>query len=84
MVDPREHHHSRDEVYFLVLLSIVLQCSSKVNFESNKIPKCFSDFHYETLALLKTKGRCDTFFNFLLKITLFASLLGSGLKLFLH
>ena len=32
-------------------------------------------------ALLKTNGRCDTFFNFLLKITSWACLLRSGLKL---
>ena len=68
----------------LVLLSIVLYCSSKVNFESNKTPKCFWDLHDETLALLKTKGGCDTFFNFLLKMTSWACLLRSGLKLIFH
>ena len=68
----------------LVLLSIVLWYYSKVNFESNKIPKCFWDLHDETLALLKTKGGCDTFFNFLLKMTSWACLLGSRLKLIFY
>ena len=66
----------------LVLLSIVLQCSSKGNFESNKIPKCFWDLQDQTLALLKTKGACDTFFNFLLKMTSWACF--DCLKLIFH
>ena len=35
-------------------------------------------------ALLKTNGGCDTFFSFLLKMTSWACLLGSGLKLIFH
>ena len=58
--------------------------SVKVNFESNKIPKCFGDLHDEALALLKTKVGCDTFFNFLLKMISWDYLLGSGLKLIFH
>ena len=35
-------------------------------------------------ALLKTNGGCDTSFNFLVKMTSWACLLGSGLKLIFH
>ena len=55
--------------YYLVLLGSLLQIF-RFNLESDKKPGSFLDFHDKTLALLKdNKGRCHTFFSFLLKMT---------------
>ena len=67
----------------LVLLSIVLWWSSKVNLASSKIPKCFWDLQDKMLTLLNTKGGFDMFFNFLLKMTSWACLLGSDFILYI-
>ena len=48
------------------------------------MPKYFWDLHDKTLALLKTKGGCDTFFNVLLKLISKACLVGSELKFIFH
>ena len=68
----------------LILFDTFVKCSSNVNLLSNVNPKCFCDDAWETLLLLKRKGGWQTFFSFLEKITSWACLLGSGLKLILH
>ena len=59
-------------LWFCWSLLVCLVCSSKVNFESSKISKCFWDLHDEMLGLLNIKGGCDTSFNFPPKMTSWA------------
>ena len=71
-------------VVLLILFDTFVKCLSNVNLLSNVNPKCFCNDAWETL-LLKHKARMlQTFFSFVEKITSWACLLGSGLKLFFH
>ena len=51
---------------------------------SNVTLRCFWEEVWKTLLLLKTKDGCGSFFILQLKITSWACLLGSGLKLIFH
>ena len=68
----------------LILFDTFVECSSNVNLLSIVNPKCFCDDAWETLLLLKRKEGWQTFFSFLEKITSWACLLRSGLKLIFH
>ena len=71
-------------IVLLTLFRTLLRCSSKVNLTSNVTPRCFWEEVCKTLLLLKTKDGCGSFFILRLKITSWACLLGSGLKLIFH
>ena len=71
-------------IVLLTLFRTLLRCSSNVNLTSNVTPRCFWEEVCKTLLLLKTKDGCGSFFILWLKITSWACLLGSGLKLIFH
>ena len=74
----------KSPIVLFVLLNTFFRCSSNVNLTSKTTPKCFSELTWETLLLLKSKGGCAIFFNFLLNIISWACLLRSGLKVIFH
>ena len=60
------------------------RCSSNVNLTTKITSRCVWELTWETLLLLKSKGGCVTFFNFLLNMISWACLLRSGLKVIFH
>ena len=69
--------------FYLFHLTQWLNAPSNNNLLPNVNPECFCDDAWETL-LLKRKGGWQTFFDFLEKITYWAYLLRSRLKLIFH
>ena len=65
----------------LTLTNTLLRCSSNVNLKSNMTLRCFWEKDWETLLSLKTKDGWVGLFDLQLKMTFWACLLGSGLKL---
>ena len=70
----------KSPIVLFVLLNAFFRCSSNVNSVSKITPRCVWKLTWETLLLLKSKGGCVIFFNFLLNIIAWACLLRSGLK----
>ena len=69
----------------LTLANALLRCSSNVNLKSNVTTRCFWEKVWETLLLLfKTKSEWVDLFDWWLKMTSWACLLESGLKLIFH
>ena len=66
------------------LADTLCRYSSNVDMKSNMAPSCFWEKVWETILLLKTKGGRVNHFDLQLKITFWACLLGSGLKLIFH
>ena len=62
-------------------MNILLRCSWKSSLVSENIPKCFWVSDWVTTLLLKIKEGWDDFWILPEKITCWACLLGSGLKL---
>ena len=58
----------------------IFRCSQNINSLSSIIPRCFWDEDYETWRLLKNNSGWRIFFDFRLKMTSWACLLGSPLK----
>ena len=58
----------------------IFRCSQNINSLSSIIPRCFWDKDYETWRLLKNNSGWRIFFDFRLKMTSWACLLGSPLK----
>ena len=75
--------HNNPIVLF-ILFDTLVKCSSNGNLLFNINPKCFCDDARTTLLLLKRKGGWQNFSSFLEKITFWACLLRSGLKLIFH
>ena len=73
-----------NHVVLLILFDTLVKCLSNVNLLSNVNPKWFCDDAWETLLLLKCIVGWQIIFSFLEKITSWACLLGSGLKLIFH
>ena len=74
----------KSPIILFVLLNKFFRCSSNVNSTSKIIPRCIWKITWETLLLLKSKGGCGAFFNFLLNMISWACLLRSGLKVIFH
>ena len=68
----------------LTLANTLLRCSSNVNLKSNMTPRRFWEKVWETLSLLKTKSGWVGLFYLRLKISSWACLLWSGLKLIFY
>ena len=66
------------------LTETVFKCLSNNNVSSRMIPQCSWEEVLLTWLILNIKGGCGVFFNFCLKITSYACLLMSGLKLIFH
>ena len=73
----------KSPIVLFVLLNTFFRCSSNVNLTSKITRRCVWKLTWETLLLLKSKGGCVTFFNFLLNIS-WACLQQSGLKVIFH
>ena len=71
----------RSPIVLFTLFIIILKWSSKDKRLSRTTPKCFCELVSDTLLLLKARGGWYSFFAFLLNITSWACLLGSGLKI---
>ena len=72
---------------FMVLLifdAIIFRCLLSLNCSSSIILRCFWDGNCETLMLLKNDNGWFIFFDFRLKMTSWACLLGFGLKFIFH
>ena len=87
--------YGEDLFLYLFLISTLIKFSSKLRLESRMIPIWFWGVVWLTVLLLKVKGRWFIFlvylpwsynikFMFLLKISSWTCLLGSGLKLIFH
>ena len=74
----------KSPIVLFVLLNTFFRCSSNVNLTSKITPRCVWKLTWETLLLLKSKGECVAFFNFLLNMISWAFLLRSGLKVNFH
>ena len=74
----------KSPIVLFVLLNTFFRCSSNVNLTSKITPRCVWKLTWETLLLLKSKGGCVAFFNFLLNMISWACLLRSGLKVVFH
>ena len=68
----------------LCFVNTFFRCSSNVNLMSKITPTCVWELTWETLLLLKNKGRCATLFNLLLNMISWACLLQSELKVIFH
>ena len=74
----------KSRINLFLLLNTFFRCSSNVNLTSKITPRCVWKLTWETLLLLKSKGGCVAFFNFLLNMISWACLLRSGLKVIFH
>ena len=74
----------RSLIALLFLLWMLFKWSSKVNLESRITPRCFRNVFKITAIFLEMIGEWFTFFVFLLKLTCWAWLLGSRIKLIFH
>ena len=75
----------RRHIVLIVLLWTLIKCSSKLKLESRITPKCFWDFVWPSVLLLKVRGGWFIFLFFLIKIISWAYLLlGYVLKLIVH
>lgn len=77
------NYHSKAMVLFSVL-NDSHRCSSNDKRLSSIIARYFCEVPWYTLLLLEVKGRSGSLLTFLMKITSWAYLLGSGLKLIFH
>ena len=73
-----------NSMVLLISFDTFVKCLSNVNLLSKVNPKCFCNYAWETILLLKRIRGGQTFFSFLEKITSWACMLGSGLKLMFH
>ena len=74
----------KSPIVLFLLLNTFFRCSSNVNLPPKITPRCVWELTWETLLLLKSKGGCVVFFNFLLNIISWACFLRSGLKVIFH
>ena len=74
----------RRPIVLFVWLWTLIKCSLKLRLASRITPRCFWYVLWLTVLLLKVRGGWFNFLVFLLKITSWACLLGSGLKLIFH
>ena len=74
----------KSPIVLFVVLNTLFRCSSNVNLMSKITPRCPFELTTETLLMLKNKGGCASFFNFLLNIISWACLLRSRLKVVFH
>ena len=76
--------YSKRPTALLTLTNTLLRSSPDVNLKSDMTPGCFWENVWETYLLLKDKGGWVVLLDLQLRITLWACLLGPGLKLILH
>ena len=75
----------RSPIVSFILVITIFRWFSNVNLESSSMmPRCFWYIDWVTFALLNTKEGWGIFFVLRLKMTSWACLVGSGLKLIFH